>query len=58
MEARSQGRTALETDGVKERAMPSLLEKCRLDNVDRALRKRVVAKMLVHDGPRLEFVMR
>ena len=48
----------LEVDGESDRAMPSALEEHRLDNVDRALRKRVVAKILVHGGPRLKIVMR
>lgn len=49
----------LEADGEKERAaLLSALEEHRLDDVDRALLRRIVEKVLVCEGPRLEVVMR
>ena len=49
----------LEADGEKERAaLLSALEEHRFDDVDRALLRRIVEKVLVHEGPRLEVVMR
>ena len=49
----------LEADGEKERAaLLSALEEHRLDDVDRALLRRIVEKVLVREGPRLEVVMR
>ena len=49
----------LEVDGEKERAaLLSDLEEHRLDDVDRALLRRIVEKVLVHEGQRLEVVMR
>ena len=49
----------LEADGEKDRAaLLSALEERRLGDVDRELLRRVVDKVLVHDGPRLEVVMR
>ena len=49
----------LEADGEKERAALLLaLEEHRLGDVDRALLRRIVEKVLVHEGPRLEVVMR
>ena len=49
----------LDADGEKERAaLLCALEEHRLDDVDRALLRRIVEKVLVHEGPRLEVVMR
>ena len=49
----------LEADGEKERAaLLSALEEHRIDGVDGALLRRIVEKVLVHEGPRLEVVMR
>lgn len=49
----------LEADGEKEQAaLLSALEEHRLDDVDRALLRRIVEKVLVREGPRLEVVMR
>ena len=49
----------LEADGEKERAaLLCALEEHRLDDVDRALLRRIVEKVLVREGPRLEVVMR
>ena len=49
----------LDADGEKERAaLLSALEEHRLDDVDRALLRRIVEKVLVREGPRLEVVMR
>ena len=39
-------------------ALLCALEEHRLDDVDRTLLKRIVEKVLVHEGPRLEVVMR
>ena len=49
----------LDADGEKERAaLLCALEEHRLDDVDRALLRRIVEKVLVREGPRLEVVMR
>ena len=49
----------LDADGEKERAaLLCALEEHRLDDVDRALLRRIVEKVLVHEGPHLEVVMR
>ena len=49
----------LDADGEKERAaLLCALEEHRLDDVDRALLRRIVEKVLVHEGQRLEVVMR
>ena len=49
----------LDADGEKERAaLLCALEEHRLDDVDRTLLRRIVEKVLVHEGPRLEVVMR
>ena len=49
----------LEADGEKERAALFLaLDEHRLGDVDRKLLRRIVEKVLVHEGPCLEVVMR